>query len=84
MNKGLKQKRQTTQSGKKWHTITVFVRQVQGEQEELDSDKIVPLFLKQKEKNLCGCSGVAKQVVKCTQTTRKVKLVGPSLQVSAL
>lgn len=26
-------------------TITVFVRQVQGGQEELDSDKIVPCFV---------------------------------------
>lgn len=26
------------------HAITVFVRQVRGEQNELDSDKIVPAF----------------------------------------
>lgn len=30
---------------KKWGTITVFVRHIQGGQEELDSDKIVPCIV---------------------------------------
>lgn len=42
------------------HTITVVVKQVQWEQEEVDSDKIVPLFEKNTKKKHCKCAGVAK------------------------
>lgn len=42
------------------HTITVVVKQVQREQEEVDSDKIVPLFEKNTKTKHCKCAGVAK------------------------
>lgn len=42
-NKG-SYKKPPAQSGQKRHTITVVVKPVQREQEEVDSDKIVPLF----------------------------------------
>lgn len=42
------------------HTITVVVKQVQREQEEVDSHKIVPLFEKIRKKKHCECAGVAK------------------------
>ncbi len=51
MNTGPKQKGQTPESEKNRHTITVFVTQVQGEQEEVDSDKIVPFFLTKTKKS---------------------------------
>lgn len=42
------------------HTITVVVKQVQREQEEVDSHKIVPLYEKNTKKKHCKCAGVTK------------------------
>lgn len=61
------------------HTITIFVRQVHREQEELDSDNIVLLLPNKKKKQTAE---VAKQVLKSKEN--KSPYVGPSLQVCVL
>lgn len=68
------------------HTITVVVKQVQREQEEVDSDKIVPLFERKYKKKALQMCWSGKMTYKHKQTARKSEgpLVAPSLQVSVL
>lgn len=77
------QKRPNTQSWQKnRHTITVFVRPVQREQEELDSEKIVLLVKAKRKKQLCECTGVAKQVLNTTEQQEKRESFGRSFSTA--
>lgn len=84
-NKG-SYKKPPAQSGQKRHTITVVVKPVQREQEEVDSDKIVPLFEQKYKKKALPMYWSGKMTYKHKQTARKSEgpLVAPSLQVSVL
>lgn len=61
---------------KRRHTITVAVWQVQREQEQVDSDKTVPLSLnKNTKRKLYQCAGTTKSAVGINRRPGKVRLL---------